>query len=123
MQIAGGRHLENRASETSSGGKDEASLVHERLRKLGFHVGALRCGRRVQRSQQHGMHKTSRWRLGPDTGKSIGRYGFTAKVKWLRHVCGVKRSSIDVLRMHWKLGDGIARHKMHPSGRLHLFHG
>jgi hypothetical protein len=25
--------------------------------------------------------------------------------------------------MHWKLGDGIARHKMHPAGRLHLFHG
>src|SRR6266853_680171 len=69
------------------------------------------------------MHKTSRWRLGPDTRKSLGRYGFTAKVKWLRQLCGVKRSSIDVLRMHWKLGDGIARHKMHPAGRLHLFHG
>ena len=123
MQTARGPHLENGAAETSSGGKDEASLVHERLREFGFHVGALRGGRRVQRSQQDGVDKASGWRLGPDRRKSIGGYGFTAKVEWLRHFCGVKRSGIDVLRMHWKLRDGIARHEMHPAGRLHLFHG
>jgi hypothetical protein len=45
-------------------------------------ISGLPVGR-VQRSQQDGVDKTPGWRLGPDSRKSIGGYGFTAKVEWL----------------------------------------